>query len=101
MKRVAGSVRGRRTKGFFAETHHDYSSFTRGCNWRDFTFVKFSGEWNHMTGRAELYLALLGFHVDLTYVWDDSFMREMMDRRDEMIARDDSDFFKPPSETIH
>ena len=46
--------------GWFANAWHDWDSFGPRCNWRDFCLLHIGGEWNGMTGRWEIEVALLG-----------------------------------------
>lgn len=86
VKPVAGSTE--RTKGLFFGFHHQWDSFTPGCNWRDFTLLHLGGEWSEMTGRVEFSVTVLGVSVELTYVYNDDFVREMMGRRDDFLSCD-------------
>lgn len=74
-------------KRFFLDFREQWTGFLGRCNWYDFTLIRIEGEYAPYTGRAELSLGLLGFEAHFTYVYDDTFNKEMMSMRDQLIAR--------------
>lgn len=90
MSRVAEPMMGTeggRTTGFFFEAWHDWDSFLPGINWRDFCLAHLGGEWSAYTGRVEFEVCLFGLWAKLTYVYDDTFAREMMGLREDYISQ--------------
>lgn len=75
-----------RTKGWFVGWHQQWTSLIGRYNWHDFTFVHLEAEWERFTGRFETTVALLGFWLTITYVYDDSFNREMQRRADDITS---------------
>ena len=86
MNRIEGSGKAERHTGFFADMRHQWDSFTPGWNCRDFTFLYVGGEWNSMTQRVELELALLGVYLRVTYIWGDDWGCKMRQLREDVIA---------------
>lgn len=86
----------RRTKGWFTTFWHDYTSFGRNMNWRNFTFVHLSFEYNPSMGYHELELALLGLGFRLTYVYDDQTeTRKYLDKLISELDNDGADSGRP------
>lgn len=76
-----------RTTGLFNTFWHDYSSFGPNVNWRNFTFIHLTFEYNPTMGYIELEFALLGLGYRGTYVFDDQTqtrkdIRRMIDELD-------------------
>lgn len=46
---------------------HQWSSFTPGCQWRDFDAIHLGGELTHYAGRVSVTACLLGLWVDVTW----------------------------------
>lgn len=70
-----------RTTGLFAEFWHDYSSFLPGMNWRDFCLVHIGGEWDHLMGRLEWELCVLGLWYRGVFVYNDRTPMQVKLRR--------------------
>jgi hypothetical protein len=74
-----------KTKGWFFSFWEQWSAiFSRRCNWYDFTLIKIQGEYAPYSGRYELELGFLGFHVCIQYVYDDTFNKEMQQLADDI-----------------
>lgn len=86
IRSVPGSVKGERTLGPFVDFWSDWGSFLPRCNWRDFAIIHVGGEWSQMSGRVEVEVALLGLWLRFAWVYNDSFTKELMRRRDDAIA---------------
>jgi hypothetical protein len=57
-------------KRFGLESWHDWSFFLFWrVNWSDFTLIKIEAEAEWRMSNAYLSMALLGFHLRLTYYW--------------------------------
>lgn len=79
---VRGTGDDERGKRFFVSFSHQWDSLNpfKRLNWRDFTLIQIGGELAGYTGRWEIYLALVGFQVTLTYVYDNAFNEDMAER---------------------
>jgi hypothetical protein len=84
---IRGSEEGERTLGWFCSFWHDWESLVQRCNWHDFCLVHLSGEWNRQFGRWELEVCLIGLWAKVEYVYDDSFVRDLMDKREDFLSR--------------
>lgn len=80
---VHGTSDEERGKRFFFAFYEQWSAFlSLGTqNWIDFTFIKLQGEVAPYSGRVELEMALLGLHLTVTYVYDQSFNDDMRDMK--------------------
>jgi len=66
-----------KTTGWFFSFYQQWSGLFGRMNWYDFTLIKIQGEVSPFTGRFDLDLALLGFSINIQYVYDDSFNKKM------------------------
>jgi len=74
-------------RGLFIDIGEQWSGFLGRSNWYDFTIIRLDGEYAPYSGRVEMSFALLGFDVRITYVYDDSFNKEMLSMKDQLVAR--------------
>jgi hypothetical protein len=51
------------TARWMVEFYHQWDSFTRHVNWRDFTIINIEGEWNHSWPLVEVRVVLLGLGI--------------------------------------
>jgi hypothetical protein len=71
---------------WFFKAGQYWTEWVRRCNWYNFSFVKLDVEWDKMTGRWVLDVALLGFYAQVTYLYDRSFNDAMMSVKDQITA---------------
>lgn len=86
--KVAGTGRGERTSGLFASFAQDWTEWFGRCNWYNFTPVRVDIEHDRMMGQWVVHLALLGLHMELTYVYDSGPRVALMAKAEAMRASD-------------
>lgn len=74
---VAGTGPDLGGRGLYAEWDQQWSCLFGRCSWYDFTLIKIQGEFAPYSGRWEFDLGLLGITLRLTYVYDDTFNRDL------------------------
>lgn len=92
-------------EGLFASFWHDYTSFGPNVNWRNFTLVHASFEYNPQMGYVEWEFALLGFGYRGTYVFNANtelrrYLDKMIDEIDEARAKGETTI-TPPRRTAN
>ena len=68
-----------RNQRLFCSFWQQWSSLFGRCNWYDFDLLHIGGEFAPYTGRWELRFQLLGFGMEVQYVYDQSFNENMKD----------------------
>lgn len=87
---IRGTSKSEKTKGWFISWYNQWpGNFSRTSNWYDITLINIEGEYAPYTGRWEFGLALLGFGLNIQYVFDDSFGMEMRARLEEVMGLED------------
>lgn len=71
---------------WFFDCGQQWTEWLGRMNWYNFTLARLDIEWDKMTGRWVLDIALVGFYAQLTYLYDDSFNREMVGMKDQITA---------------
>jgi hypothetical protein len=66
---VRGTGSSEKRSGWFFSFWQQWSSLIGRCNWYDFTLIQVSGEFAPYTDRWEFELGLLGFHMNIQYVY--------------------------------
>ena len=67
---VHGIASGNEGKRWFFDFYEQWSGFFPPRNWVDFTFIHFAAEYSPYKGSCDVELALLGFQIRVTYVYD-------------------------------
>lgn len=76
---IHGTSSDEKDQRWFFSFYEQWSTLFRRINWNDFTLIKIAGERALYSGRLEVELALLGFQVTITYVFDNSFNEKITD----------------------
>ena len=73
-------------KRWFFDFWEQWSGIFRPGNWVDFTLIDITGEWSPYKGSCEFSAGLLGFHLRITYVYDNAADREALRMAEEMLG---------------
>ena len=84
---VVGTAPGDKPRRFYFICNEQWSGLNpfQDFNWRDFTFVRLDAEHASYSGRFELNIGLLGVSCCVTYIYDQSFNREMLSLKEQIM----------------
>jgi hypothetical protein len=84
--RLPGSGQGEERKRLNFDFYNQWAGIFGRNNWYDLTLICVQTEYSPYKGSAELFVALLGFGLTITYVYDWQFTDSISSKRDEVIA---------------
>lgn len=85
---VLGTSDNEKGRRLFVSFHQQWSGLNPfgEYNWRDFSLVHLGWEWVAYSGRWEVEIALLGFWLTITWIFDDSFNRDLKEQAAAAVA---------------